>query len=836
MKKLMHQLVLGLLCSIFAWMSFGWFVPAGLSLESDHATDTSLLSIHSATHALLVDERGRQNDIRGGTTLSSGQTIRSFKETGVEIQLSGGSRVRLAPDTTLKVLKLSSSVDSPHQLLLLDGEVWAYSVAASPRVDVYLPGGATVTSEDNVFDVSVRDGTLSVFAAKNPVRVSLFLPQRLEVSKFTSNAISYLNSILVTERSVLHFVLAKLDPKFEKLLYSKLIKEFQYAPISDEQISQNSWFSLNGQLDRLVTEAQLQRLTNAMKKRNLVVSAPDSLFEFVRSRVQSAGNFLTFDDDRRRDSTLKALLVHIDDALYFSSVSNEKKAIERVQFFLQQIPTYTSDRAMMVRIEDALWQRFHQFSILTPKDGGLFRIRDELRTALLGLNQAGYSLAFDRQALLVRSYLSDVFSTFSVDSSLAQNFLQQYFQASERFFFTFGNEIKTNPESIFEESQLLSRLFLASPLFYKDQYFEQKFKMESQWLSLVPDKDDRAEEAQTMATARIDLLRYLRKYFFDELVAPGDARSVLYRLLTALSQTSQVTPDSEVAASFRDIIREQQSFWLFLNNSEFSESSLHGKTQKDRFTSFMKNQERQKEIRELQKSLFGSAQEVSSPPEVQQTLLEIQDAFRKVAVSKLHIAPLLDRDQPQVFVDNAEYNGISFSAIYDREKSLISDVKVFGETVLSSAIPLSKLPSIFRVKSSTSDLLGDFTQNSDSPPDEESLAKVTAVFLAKKLQILGFELTADQVQSIDETGKIFAVSEARLPLDQHPIVANFDIRLSDYRVSSVSVAVLGKRLSMPGEVTLDNFSEALRNFYEQAFYESVTPAVSESETESEPNT
>ncbi len=827
MKKLSHQLVLGLLSALFVTVSLGWFVPASSSYMRQ---DSSFIELHldSGSTATVSDESGKKLDIKSGDRLLATYQITSGNVNGVSISFPGGTFARLSPSTKLTLLSASSQ--SPYSLLLTEGEAWINAAGSTHSLVVYVPQGAMATSDNNAFNVVSRDGELNIFAAKNPVRTALFLPKSSDVSTSTSfspDDVHPLNSILVTEGNQLDVLLSKIQPKLEKLLYSKLVKEFRYQPLTDAEIKKNLWFQFNYQLDAHYRDTALAQLIAMVKDRGVMNPDPSNPLSIFYSSYHSFRNTLTLDQKVRQQNTMTHALSYLDDSIYFFSVSQTGAAKERMDYFMSIVASYSKDGDFVREIDDALWDRFQRFSLLVPQDGSLYALKTDLISTLLRLNQSGYHISFDRASRLTQSSLYDVYSALNFDAVVTNQLLKEHIDRMSQLFALYSADISKSPQVLAEENQLLSQLYLRSPLFYKESYFSQKFAIESKWLAILPDGVDKQEENQTLIAAKIDLMKKLRSYFFADKLELADARAVMFLLLSNITAVTDSSSDVAAVQLFRNAVKLQQSFWKFLNSSEFADSSVHGQTNKDRFVAFSKNAESQKEIDTLQNGLLGASS--VSVEESRQTLLDVQKTFAKIGVKKLVVGPLLDKDQKQVVITSAEYQGIPFSAIYDRDSTLISDVKVYNDIVLSSSIPLSQLKNIFKPNkandtSSTlalADDVGSIGSALTGSFNEGAVEKVAKLFIVKKFTDLGFTLTLDSVSTVNYQTKLFQLKSVTLPFDKNPIILSFSLDLKSNNVSKISLFVLGSAHVVPGEFPIDDLADQVKTEYESAFYQKI---------------
>lgn len=815
MKKLIHQFILAFLSLSFVWGSLGSFVEVrGFGVDDQHEV---LVVLDAGMKAdFQPQDRKESREISAAEEIKEGDRISSRDSAGVRLTFPGGGEVRLAEKTTVSLFAPSSPDDRYH-VLLESGEVWVTTHGAFHPISLYVLGGVVASSDDNAVNILFKNGVVDIFGARNSVRVSFYLP--LEKPSSTP---ALLNSVLVTEGNQLSVALSKIQTKLEKLLYSKLVKEFQYGPVSAESLSQNTWLQSQYAKDRDRREFMLKRVVSAIKDRGLAVSDPDSVFMFVMDSLRHVRALMTFDSSRQHLRVADELFVHLDDAIFYFATSQQEKGSVRMQLFRTKLQEISGDEVLLSLVSDGLWDRFHSYGVFIPQDGPLFRVRSELRSVLLSLNSVNYKISYVRASELIRSYLFDIYQALQFDSSMTRDLLTTYFSSFHAIFTSYSADITKYPNVLAEENQLLTQLYLKDPIFYKDGYFQSKFDLEAQWLGLLPEGRDKDEENQTLVASKINLMKKLRFFFFAEKIPVNDASSVLFRLLSDISNAVYQT-DTAVAQYFKDNLDAQEDFWQYVNSTDFSESKIYGSTHKERFTAFLKNKKDVAEIDTLQSGLLGTIP--LNAPDSKATLDDIQKSFDAVGVKSLTISPLLDKDQVQIFIESAEYNGIPFSGIYDRDRNLISDVKVYNETILTASIPLDKLKSIFQVKPQQ-DASFSAAPASSAKANELRVEKVAKLFLLKKLQELTFSLDVSQIRTVDYAQKLFAVKGAKLPFDKSQITVDFFVNLTKNEISAVKVTLLKGQQTMVGAYPYAGIVDAIKKYYDQEFYKALGTSAS----------
>lgn len=815
MKKLTHQLVLGLLSALLVTLSLGWYAPTNSTVATEVVKGESSfvqLYIESGSKASITNAANVVKDGVAGDRLETGMNIVSVAGTGVAVVFPGGAIVRLTPSSSIKILAISSANGIAHQILLLKGEVWASSLDNFQPLDVFIAGGVKVSTDHNAFNLILRDEGTAIFAARDSVRVNIFSSP--SAPSFSPSNLHMLNSTLLAERDQLDVLFEKIQPQLEGLSTAALIGNFSYTQISNSEVSKNAWFQLNFQLDRDVRDLALQHIISDVGGRSLAYTDSSGTFSKVHEGIGLAGNFFTLDSQVRQSNTAQTALSYLEDAFYLYTVSRSDAARERMDTLSAYIAQQSGDSVFMNYISEELWKRFDTSMLLTPQDGSLFALKDALRDQLFILNTSLFHLSLDRTIVLLKSLLSDVRSAYTFDSSLTNTLFKKYIQNIHNFFVSYASEITKKPEIVIELDQMLLRLYLSSPLFYKESFFSTKFSLEPQWLNLIQDQSRKGETVQVLAKSKMALLNAFRIYFFDEKIELSDARAVMFALFTGLTSNISTISDTTLVQTIKTEMKNQQHLWQYINSTEYADSAVHGSTHVSRFAVFEKNLKDQGEIESIQKGLLDVALPVSDT--TGQTLREIQQIFAKVGVTQLVLSPLLDKDQKQVFIESAMYNGLPFSAIYDRENTLVSDVKVYNQIVLSSAIPLSKIRDIF--KSTSSANASAIVSQPVSTVDENRVEKVAKLFIVKKLQDIGLTLTADMVETTDYQSKNFQIFGATYSFDKEPTSLSFSLNLNTNMISGISLHILGVDRKMPGELSMEGFVQAAKTFYENSFY------------------
>lgn len=846
MKYLFRQLGIIVLCLIIVWLSLrgAGYDGAGGGFGGDGAgggvgASSNRLVVRSGTGMAVAQSGAAQTDVAASkpvgarSELAVGDTVTVNDRDPLIIVAPGDVVVRVAPRAVIRVL--AGDVSS-YRFMLNSGRVWASAFNGIGSATVLVPEGVMIASDFGSFDVVRNDDNAQVTAGVHPVRVGLFLPGDADVSSGARSAVpSLLNELLLAEAGRVTVPYAKIQPSLDKLLYSKIAKEFRYSPVSDDEWRSDSWLQDNLNRDRDERSLLIARFADDVRNRGLTLANVQGSLYAVRQVVRDVRQVVTFNDTMLLRAEVDDILTYFDDALFFATTSQSAAARERFDLFKNTLFTRRISPSVVGYVRDELLARFHRLLIAGPDQPLLFQLRGQLRDALLDAHPDVIRLTFPQAISLVRTYLDDVERARTNDTVLAQTFLTAYFKRSGVLLDQFASDIARAPHVVAEDSQLLTALFLKDSLFYRDSFITQKLLMEQRWLALITDDRARREERQTLVAYHVDIIKRLRIFFFGDRLAIADARSVLFRLMNAI-MTSMPDTDAAVAQYFQDNLDAQQDFWAYLNAQDFTDSTRYGATHTERFSAFVAAQKDNTTLQGFQQQLFGSAvgngtgvagAGAGAGADLRVSLATIRKAFADIGVEKLVVAPLIDPGQQYVAVDSAEYLGVPFSAVYNRDKQLISDVIVKGQLILNSALPLKQLPMIFKTTSvAGSGVSGEAAVSSaaGSTPEaipDDRIEKVARLLVLKKLTDLGFTLDEQAIGVEDFAAKRFVIRDVILPYDKEKIGVTFSLDLPKALATNINVHILSGISSMPDAVPLNSLPQAITAFYEKEFYAAV---------------
>ena len=200
-----------------------------------------------------------------------------------------------------------------------------------------------------------------------------------------------------------------------------------------------------------------------------------------------------------------------------------------------------------------------------------------------------------------------------------------------------------------------------------------------------------------------------------------------------------------------------------------------------------------------------------------EVLLEVQAELAAAKLLDITIGNLFESSQRYVPVENARYGSIRFSAVYDRDQKLISDIEVAGEILSQNAIRLEKIPALFEPK--REQVLQN--EGTNIVRRENKSEKVAKIILQDRLGSLEFKFDIGQIQTVNFANKEFYVYGALLPHGKQQIFVSFRFQMNDNKAANIVVKTLQGPLQMTDSVDFADLALKIREFYDKAFYEQV---------------
>jgi RNAse (barnase) inhibitor barstar len=432
-----------------------------------------------------------------------------------------------------------------------------------------------------------------------------------------SNSAKFINSLFLPEGTEATVFKSKIDANQQtiaKLLFSKLIKEFNYGLFDKTRLSDEIWLSKNLESDSVLAATVKNDRLKQIRVRGLKYSNFDSANYKLDQLIRDLANTLTFSDEKIGGRNLDALYDDLYDAQYLYDNGRLDEGRNRLNQFstvANQLFTIYGDK-LKQQFKDRVKKEYEYLSFVEPSDS-LYQLKLVLEKIYLDSikgEPAELSLKFNflTEKLNALAY----FAESKQIKTLKEGF-DDYMNVLKDLLKTYNTQLAKDLTPIQRQNQAMDNLFLQYPDFYRVSFMTSKLYLENQYLSLLPSSKDKLEEIQTVIAQRISFLKQLQHFFLNGDVPLVDAQNIVALLFSEIGKI-ELPSEYQVAVSqlFSDRLQDYGVFSRFLGSPEYVDSKVKGITMRDRFEAFKKDYQEEVSIDTLRQELGGGQPVTSS--------------------------------------------------------------------------------------------------------------------------------------------------------------------------------------------------------------------------------
>ncbi len=795
MSKVLKQVVFVFLA--FVVLVVGVFIESKVKVVAYNSLDRDIVVKVGDGVTLLRDGSGKK--IFNDEVLRIGDEIRTDSGGEGIIEYDDYGRIRLGENTSLV---LRGKFLNGYVFSLKAGKVWVNSLYAYSHLNV-VAGGALLIPTRSVFSVDFMNGDAFIKSFVGHVYVGL-IGKNFSFNKILfSGDKSLINSFLVAQGGQAKISYSKVIKNvgvLGKLLYSKLIKEFNYSLIGDVK---DDFYDKNVKLDKELDGIVKDDFVNVINGRNLRYGSLDSFRYKFDSALDNVFSLFTVVSSKKENRVVDHILNHLFDAEYLflhNRVDDGNVRIGILKNMVDEARISLSSK-FFKDILDRFKYEYIGFGYVDSGDV-FMKLRDVVADMILqyGMDD-DESFLFKLQ--IVRDAMIDAYlAADEGDDSYARASLGRYYKLMTSFADKYSDRKMISV--LAEENQIMSNLLRQYSVFYTDAVFGVKYWLEEKWLSKILLDVDKDEEKRVIISDKIDFLKNVKRFFLNGQISLDDARAVTIRLI---NEIEDLQPSDDVAVNklFDLRLKDYGKFLLFLNSTSLIE--IRSSSPQMAYDDFVASRKGNVSVGDAINEVLGDNgenEEFNSSVVID----GIRNDFIRVGVDDVKVGEVNSAEQKIVSV-NGVLNGVVFSCLYDWNKKIIVEVSVGGNDLASSSVALERLPVVIK-KGVEMNEEKDVEESDDN--SGEQVNKVAKVLLVQKFKSYSLEVGVDDIVVVDVKNGLYRVRNGYV--DGYKDFGSVEFNFND-KTSMVSKLVLKGKDFMnvfSGEYELSKVVEVISDY------------------------
>ncbi|MBA4336697.1 hypothetical protein C0416_02890 [bacterium] len=686
--------------------------------------------------------------------------------------------IRLGADTVAVVESIDKE-SKTYGFRLEKGSLWGNTVFDESSF-VVKTKYSNIYADSSSFSVVSDDLKTTIYSDLHDIEVDLLADNKV------------INKLWLAEGNQAQLIHSKLDSEketIEKLLYSKLVKEFSYGRLSEKKKQEDPWF-----LDQLVKEisdynsfkANYSQDINDKGLRTISIGSLRYQAKSILADMQSA---LTFNKNKKNQQIVSSLFENIEDAEYLFSQGNDVDGKVRLSIFNSDIQTVLSngDDDIKNDLFNELNNKYYQLSLFVPGDE-LFPVKQLMFEKINDVSMAKF-VDDDGRFLLLTAKLNDVYDAVKSSPVDLNGLFAEYFELYDKYTKSYEGKMSEIKDNIIHQNILVDNLLFQTPELYKLEFFDQKKGMEEDYLLALESSNDKKEQRQTFISNDIDLLSRIRYFLFNDKLDTVDARKIVYRLIQNIEDYQEGTVDiAAVNELFSKRLSDFGVFWEYLQAAEYSSTQLHGASHSERFEAFKEIQQEVLSFEDIREEILGS--ENVSDESVEEITAKALKDLEEAGIQDVEFGVYSDATKTRIPILSARTGGIEFRATYDWDRQLLSNIIVEDTIISQDGVKLLKASKFITETISSLSRAKEKEVAGTSPVKETDklldVKRAASVFLAEKFSKMGVVITMSNVEIVDLNAGYYKVTNVYFS-DQKNAKFSFEYSTTDDKVSNLVV-------------------------------------------------
>ncbi|MFC1599741.1 hypothetical protein ACFL3T_01805 [Patescibacteria group bacterium] len=711
--------------------TFSLYIESVITLAADKDFEDAFAINIPQNQSITVQTAGVEAEVRNIYEIVGGEIINTKESSPVVISLKDNGLLRLDKDTEIKII-------DENNIRLINGKIWGnmlYNFFDLKINTDYISLKPGVSS----FEINFDGSSTNIFSHKHDLTVDI-LADGIAV-----------NTLWIAEGNKASFSstkIAQAKEKIEQLLYSKLIKEFNYGRQSQSNYTEDNWIAFNIEEDKNYYVSTDQAFTKKIRDEGLKNLSTESLRFQTKQLIDDLRKTFTFSDTKKAYTALNSIFENVHDASYLYLQDENVSANVRLTLFKEDIsdPDLSLNPTFTEMLDKQLVQTFNDYVYLDPGHK-LYPVKKFLLEEYFKKNKE-----FPILTLKINEVYDSVVSTPKDSNRL----IAEYFEWYQQLINKHKNNLSEIQDEIIQQNILVDNLIIRNPEIYKLETFELKRGMEDDYLATLSSSRDKREQRQTFINEKINILAKIETFLFAEQLDPVDARQIVFRLITDIEELKENTLDiAAVNELFDRRLKDFGVFWEYLKSDEYSTTKLHGASHEDRFETFKSLQDKELSFEDIRIEILGT-QEVEETTATQ-ILNDVKADLNELEIEQIRFGTYVDTSK-KVPILSAFVSGIEFRATYDWERMLLGNIVVEDELISAEGLKVKNARKFIIEWHNNKYKATEVEEEEEEDDEYEDVKKVARVFVVDKLQEAGILLEESNVSIKDLNAGLYEIS------------------------------------------------------------------------------
>lgn len=738
--------------------------------------------------------------------LTEGAVVDTSGEDGAVLLIGERGIIRLGSDSKLTV----DSIDEENNKYTFDlekGNLWGNNLYGKSSFSINTPY-ANLYSDNSSFSLIVDESKTTVYSEKYDTKVDIIADNKV------------INTLWIAEGNQAQLLHSKIDSekeKIEKLLYSKLVKEFNYGRLNETKKKEDPWLAAQLQNDISYYNQLQSDYAQKINDKGLKTVSVGSIRSQAKTLLADVQNALTFNQSKKNEQIINSLFESVGDAEYLFLQGNDVEGNVRLSIFrddLNQLLT-SGDQQVKEILFDKISEKYYELSLFVPGQE-LFPVKQVMFEKL---NEASLSqfISEDYRFTLLTAKLNDVYEAVDLSPVDLNTLFTEYFELYDKYTRSYQEKMSDIADNVIHQNILVDNLLFQTPELYKLEFFDQKKGMEADYLLALTSSNDKQEQRQTFISNDIDLLSRIRYFLFNEQLDAEDARQIVYRLIQDIESYQKENVNvAAVNELFNKRLADFGVFWEYLQATEYSSTQLHGASHSERFENFKKIQEEVLSYEDIRDEILGG--EEVSQESIDEIVNNAKEELEEAGIQNIEFGTYEDLSRTKIPILSARAGGIEFRATYDWDRQLLSNIIVDNTVISQDGVKLSKAKKfITQTIAALSQAEEKETTTTVVTEEEDELAgvkRVASVFLADKFADMGMVITMDNVEVLDIDVGHYKVTDVYFS-EEKSATFSFEYNTSDDKVSNLVVHTQNGDKSVDDTFTSRFINDVVLKIYDE---------------------